>query len=82
MVTTRLISSAGRFVRSLLAMTHQRHDIGSVAAHVPNCVDCGNVAAVFEWLAVSRAGRTTSPAKADAARRNGRLGGRPDGFYA
>ena len=61
----------------LAAMTRQQHDIGSVAGHVPNCVECGNVAAVFARLAVTRAGRSKSPAKADAARRNGRLGGRP-----
>lgn len=66
----------------LLAMARQQHDVVSVAAHVPHCVECTSVATVFSKLAVSRAGRTTSQAKADAARRNGRLGGRPRRLYA
>ena len=66
----------------LLAMTSRLPEVELVAAHVPSCVHCRNVAAVFTRLAVSRAGRSTSPAKANAARTNGRLGGRPRRLYA
>jgi hypothetical protein len=66
----------------LVAMTRQEHDVESLVAHVPTCVQCGNVAGVFLRLAVSRAGRSTSPSKVAAARLNGRLGGRPRRRYA
>lgn len=81
-----VVSESQEFARTmcpfLLAMARQQHDVVSVAAHVPNCVECTNVATAFSKLAVSRAGRSTSQAKADAARKNGRLGGRPRRLYA
>lgn len=61
----------------LVAITREACDFHEAANHVVMCGECQNVSATFMRIATSRAGQSSTPAKAAAARLNGRRGGRP-----